>query len=55
VNTASRMESKGTPGEIQITRATYELLDEAFVCKPRGTIPVKGMGEMETWYLVESR
>jgi guanylate cyclase len=55
VNTASRMESNGTPGEIQITRATYELLKDAFVCRRRGTIPVKGKGEMETWYLVESR
>ena len=55
VNTASRMESQGTPGEIQITRATYELLKDEFVCRPRGTIPVKGKGEMQTWYLVGSR
>ena len=55
VNTASRMESQGTPGEIQITRATDELLKDEFVCRPRGTIPVKGKGEMETWYLVGSR
>ncbi len=53
VNTASRMESHGTPGEIQITRATYELLKDEFVCTRRGTIDVKGKGEMETWYLVE--
>ena len=46
VNTASRMESNGTPGEIQITRSTYELIKDAFVCTPRGTIPVKGKGEM---------
>ena len=52
VNTASRMESNGTPGEIQITRSTYELIEDAFVCTPRGTIPIKGKGEMETWYLV---
>ena len=55
VNTASRMESQSTPGEIQITRATYELLKDEFVCRPRGTILVKGKGEMETWYLVGSR
>jgi guanylate cyclase len=55
VNTASRMESHGTPGEIQITRATYELVKDEFVCRRRGTIPVKGKGEMETWYLVGSR
>jgi adenylate cyclase len=55
VNTASRMESHGTAGEIQITRATYELLKDEFVCRPRGTILVKGKGLMETWYLVGSR
>jgi adenylate cyclase len=55
VNTASRMESHGTPGEIQITRATYELLNDEFVCRRRGTILVKGKGPMETWYLVGSR
>jgi guanylate cyclase len=55
VNTASRMESHGTPGEIQITRETYELLKDEFVCRRRGRIPVKGKGEMETWYLVGPR
>jgi class 3 adenylate cyclase len=49
------MESHGTAGEIQITRATYELLKDDFVCRPRGTILVKGKGLMETWYLVGSR
>lgn len=52
VNTASRMESHGTAGKIQITQATYELLKDAFVCEPRGTILIKGKGEMATWYLV---
>ena len=55
VNTASRMESHGTPGRIQITRATYELLADEFECEPRGTIAVKGKGEMETWYLIRPR
>jgi adenylate cyclase len=55
VNTASRMESHSTPGEIQITRATYELLKDEFVCRRRGTILVKGKGRMETWYLVGPR
>jgi class 3 adenylate cyclase len=55
VNTASRMQSQSTPGEIQITHATYELLKDEFVCRRRGTILVKGKGEMETWYLVGSR
>ena len=55
VNTASRMESQGTPGQIQITRATYELINDEFICEPRGTISVKGKGDMETWYLVSRR
>jgi adenylate cyclase len=55
VNTASRMESHGTPGQIQITRETYDLLKDEFVCEPRGTIAVKGKGEMDTWYLVADR
>jgi class 3 adenylate cyclase len=55
VNTASRMEAQSTPGEIQITRTTYELLQDQFICRPRGTIEVKGKGWMETWYLVGAR
>jgi adenylate cyclase len=55
VNTAGRMQSDGMPGRIQITRATYELLKDEFVCEPRGTVPIKGKGEMETWYLVGRR
>jgi adenylate cyclase len=52
VNTASRMESQGTPGHIQITQTTYELIKDDFVCQARGMVSVKGKGEMETWYLV---
>jgi adenylate cyclase len=55
VNTASRMETHSVPGEIQITSATHELLDDEFECRLRGTIEVKGKGEMETWYLVGVR
>lgn len=52
VNTASRMESHGTPGKIQITRETYQLIRDEFICEPRGKVVVKGKGEMETWYLL---
>jgi guanylate cyclase len=55
VNTASRMESQGTPGRVQVTRATYELLADEFVCEPRGSVMIKGKGEMEAWYLVGPR
>jgi len=52
VNIASRMESHGTPGRIQISESTYELIADQFVCEPRGPVSVKGKGEMNTWYLV---
>jgi len=51
VNTASRMESQGHSGIIQITRATYELIKNDFACEPQGTVNVKGKGEMEVWYV----
>jgi adenylate cyclase len=49
VNTASRMESHGSGGTIQITESTYELIKTDFVCEPRGIITVKGKGEMPVW------
>ncbi|HEX5013085.1 MAG TPA: adenylate/guanylate cyclase domain-containing protein [Candidatus Limnocylindrales bacterium] len=55
VNTASRMESQGTPGRVQITRATYELVADEFECEPRGTITVKGKGPMEIWHVIRRR
>ena len=55
VNTASRMESSGTAGKIQITRETFELIKDEFTCEPRGKVMVKGKGELETWYLVGLR
>ena len=51
VNTASRMESQGVPGRIQISEETFELIRDEFLCEPRGTIDVKGKGEMKTWFL----
>ena len=51
VNTASRMESHGEPGTIQISEATYQLIKHDFEATPRGTIQIKGKGDMSTWYL----
>ena len=51
VNTASRMESHGREGFIQITRATYEIIKGDFVCEQAGMVDVKGQGEMETWFV----
>ena len=55
VNTASRMESLGTAGHIQITESTLLLVSDVFVCEPMGTIEVKGKGEMPVWRLVARR
>ena len=55
VNTASRMESGGVPGSIQVSLATYLLIRGMFVCEPRGAVAVKGKGEMDTYFLVSRR
>ena len=52
VNTASRMESHGVPGKIQVTMDTYRILKDEFIFEPRGILDVKGKGNMETWFLV---
>jgi guanylate cyclase len=55
VNTASRMESHGVPGRIQISQATHHLIRDHFVCEHRGVVDVKGAGELDTWFLVGPR
>ncbi len=55
VNIASRMESHGVPGQIQMTSETRELIKDEFVSQPRGRILIKGKGEMETWFLTGVR
>jgi class 3 adenylate cyclase len=51
VNLASRMESTGVPGEIQVTRSVYEGLKDDFQFESRGLVQVKGKGEIEAWLL----
>ena len=51
VNIASRMESLGQPGRIQVTASTYEQLKQKFSFEKRGKIAVKGKGEMVTYWL----
>ena len=51
VNTASRMESHGVSGRIQVTDATRQRLSELFQVEQRGMIDVKGKGPMHTWFL----
>jgi guanylate cyclase len=49
VNMASRMQSHGQGGTIQITRSTYELVKHRFDCEALGSIEVKGAGRTEIW------
>ena len=51
VNLASRMESTGVPGEIQVTKNVYDALKGSFEFQPRGNIQVKGKGTIEAWLL----
>jgi adenylate cyclase len=51
VTTASRMESHGVSGRIQVTDSTRRRLGEPFMLEKRGAIEVKGKGEMHTWFL----
>ncbi|MGD1703433.1 adenylate/guanylate cyclase domain-containing protein [Dapis sp. BLCC M229] len=52
VNVASRMESSGEAGKIQVTTATYELLKDKYIFEKRGIIAVKGRGRMVTYWLL---
>lgn len=51
VNTASRMESSGEPGRINISRDTYELVKAVFDCEYRGQITAKHKGEVEMYFV----
>jgi guanylate cyclase len=54
VTLASRMESHGEPGRVHISEATYAHVRDRFVCESRGRIPVKGIGEIDTWYIARA-
>lgn len=51
VNIASRMESAGEPGKVNISHATYQQVSEVFSCTPRGELPVKGKGSMRMYFV----
>ncbi|MEM6759858.1 MAG: adenylate/guanylate cyclase domain-containing protein [Pseudomonadota bacterium] len=55
VNTASRMESHGEPGRIQVTEQAYDALRHDYSFAERGRIDVKGVGNIETWWLIGPR
>lgn len=54
VNTASRLETDGEPGRIQVSTETKNLLADEFDFEPRGIIDLKGKGPIETWWLIGS-
>ncbi|MBS0616604.1 MAG: adenylate/guanylate cyclase domain-containing protein [Spirochaetes bacterium] len=51
VNTASRMESSGAAGRVNISRATFELVKEFFECEYRGRLTAKNKGEIEMYFV----
>jgi len=55
VNVASRMESSGEAGKIQVTEATYDRLKDRYVFERRGRVFVKGKGQMNTYWLLGSQ
>lgn len=55
VNTASRMESHGLAGNIQVSQQTYQLLKSRFILTKRGSMAIKGKGTMTTYLLLGRR
>ena len=55
VNTASRMESSGEPGKINISGTTYEFVKEYFTCDYRGRMPVKYKGDLDMYFVTDIR
>ena len=51
VNTASRMESHGVAGRVQVAESTRRLLGEPFLLEERGALDVEGKGEIKTWFV----
>jgi class 3 adenylate cyclase/TPR repeat protein len=51
VNIASRMESNGTPGKVNISAYTYEMVKHRFECSHRGKIYAKNLGELDMYYI----
>jgi class 3 adenylate cyclase len=53
VNTASRMESSGEAGKINISGTTFEFVKDFFICEHRGKMPVKYKGELDMYFVKE--
>lgn len=55
VNVASRMESHGIPGRVQVTEGTKRRLQGSFIAEERGRVFIKDMGNVTTWLLTDRR
>jgi class 3 adenylate cyclase/CheY-like chemotaxis protein len=55
VNTASRMETFGAPGQVHVSAQTRHILGDAYAFEPRGPLDIKGKGMMDTYFLLGSR
>jgi class 3 adenylate cyclase len=55
VNTASRMESSGVPGKIQISQKFYEYIKDFYECEYRGQTEIKGKGNMNLYFLLRKK
>jgi class 3 adenylate cyclase len=51
VNIASRMESNGAPGQVNISSGAYELIKDKFFCQHRGKIYAKNIGEIDMYFV----
>jgi class 3 adenylate cyclase len=51
VNVASRMESTGEAGKINVSQSTYELVKDHFSCEYRGEIPAKNTGNIGMYFI----
>jgi len=51
VNIASRMETNGEPGQVNISAATYELVKDHYDCTYRGKIYAKNIGEIDMYFV----
>lgn len=55
VNTASRMESNGSPGRINVSASTYQLVKDFFDCEYRGKLAAKGKGEIDMYFIQQPK
>ena len=51
VNLASRMKAYGEAGKVHICQATYEKVKSELACASRGTMKIKGKGDIESWFV----